>query len=97
MVDDQPKKTISNEREVQIMAMYDWNGNGNKNDTTDNFIEYQIYKDCTNNNSTPRNSSGSPVGGFWIVFIIAAIVSAFSEGLGVLILLGYGFLKLMGM
>ena len=23
--------------------MYDWNGNGNRNDMTDNFIEYQIY------------------------------------------------------
>ena len=79
------------------MAMYDWNGNGNKNDFNDNFIEYQIYKDCTNNNSTPKSSSGSSAGGFWIVLIIAAIVSAFCEGLGVLILLGYGFLKLMGM
>lgn len=79
------------------MAMYDWNGNGNRNDMTDNFIGYQIYKDCTNNNSTSRNCASSSVGGFWIVFIIAAIVSAFSEGLGVLILLGYGFLKIMGM
>ena len=81
------------------MAMYDWNGNGNRNDMTDNIIEYQLYKDCTSNNSTPRsstntNKSGS---GFWIVLIIACIVSAFSEGLGVLILIGYGLLKLMGM
>ena len=82
---------------IMTMAMYDWNGNGNKNDKVDNFIEYQVYKDCTSNNSTPRNSTNSSAGGFWIVFIIAAIVSAFSEGLGVLILLGYGFLKLMGM
>ena len=79
------------------MAMYDWNGNGNKSDFTDNFIEYQIYQECTNNNSTPRSSSGSSAGGFWLVFIIASIVSAFSEGFGLLILLGYGFLKLMGM
>ena len=79
------------------MAMYDWNGNGNKSDFTDNFIEYQIYQECTNNNSTPKSSTGSSAGGFWIVLIIAAIVSVFSEGLGVLILLGYGFLKLMGM
>lgn len=78
-----------------IMAMYDWNGNGKKNDMADNYIEYQIYKDCTRNNSTPRtNISGS---GFWIVFIIACIVSAFSEGFGVLIILGYGLLKLLGM
>lgn len=76
------------------MAMYDWNGNGNRNDMTDNFIEYQIYKDC---NSTPRSSTNTSGSGFWIVFIIACIVSAFSEGLGVLILIGYGLLKLMGM
>ena len=76
------------------MAMYDWNGN--KNDFTDNFIEYQIYQDCTNNNSTPKSYSGSSACGFWIVLIIAAVVSAFREGFGVLILLGYGFLKLMG-
>ena len=79
------------------MAMYDWNGNGNKNDMVDNYIEYQIYKDCTENNSTPKRSINTSAGGFWIVFIIAMIASAFSEGLGVLILLGYGFLKLMGM
>ena len=81
----------------RTMAMYDWNGNGNRNDMTDNFIEYQIYKDCTSNNSTPRSSTNTSGSGFWIVFIIACIVSAFSEGLGVLILIGYGLLKLMGM
>ena len=81
------------------MAMYDWNGNGNRNDMTDNFIEYQIYKDGTSNNSTPRNSTNTNTSGsgFWIVLIIACIVSAFSEGLGVLILIGYGLLKIMGM
>lgn len=36
------------------MAMYDWNGNGNRSDMADNFIEYQIYKDCTSNRQTPR-------------------------------------------
>lgn len=78
------------------MAMYDWNGNG-RNDMTDNFIEYQIYKDFTSNNSTPRSSTNTSGSGFWIVLIIACIVSAFSEGLGVLILIGYGLLKLIGM
>lgn len=79
------------------MAMYDWNGN--KNDMVDNFIDYQIYKDCPPNNGTSRSTStsSSPASGFWIVFIISAIVSAFSEGFGVLILLVYGFLKIMGM
>ena len=79
------------------MAMYDWNGNGNRNDMADNFIEYQIYKDCTSNNSTPRSSADSSGSSFWIVFIIACIVDAFCGGLGVLIMLGYGFLKLLGM
>ena len=62
------------EKEDAYMAMYDWNGNGNKNDMTDNFIEYQIYKDCTSNNSTPRSSTNSSGSSFWIVFIIACIV-----------------------
>ena len=81
------------------MAMYDWNGNGNKNDMFDNVMEYQIYKKCTGNinNSTPRSSTNSSAGVFLIVFIIAAIVGAFNEILGALILLGYGWLKLMGM
>lgn len=79
------------------MAMYDWNGNGNRNDMVDNFIEYQIYKDCTGNNRTLRNSTNSSAGSFWTVFIIAMIVGAFNEILGALILLGYGWLKLMGM
>lgn len=79
------------------MAMYDWNGNGNRNDMADNFIEYQIYKDCTSNDHVPRSSTNSSAGRFWIVFIIAMIVGAFNEILGALILLGYGWLKLMGM
>ena len=32
------------ENEVIDMAMYDWNGDGKKNNV-DNFIEYQVYKD----------------------------------------------------
>ena len=79
------------------MAMYDWNGNGNRNDMADNFIEYQIYKDCTNNSSTPRSSTNSSGSSFWIVFIIACIVDAFCGGLGILIMLGYGLLKFLGM
>ena len=79
------------------MAMFDWNGNGNRNDMVDNFIEYQVYKDCTSNNRTPRRSTSSSAGVFLIVFIIAMIVGAFNEILGTLILLGYGWFKLMGM
>lgn len=79
------------------MAMYDWNGNGNKNDVTDNFIEYQIYKDCTSKNSTLRSSSKTSSGGFWMVFIISLIAEVACGGMGVLIFLGYLFLKMMGM
>ena len=32
------------------MAMYDWNHNG-KNDRQDDYLEYMIYKDCTNDNN----------------------------------------------
>ena len=32
------------------MAMYDWNHNG-KNDMQDDYLEYMIYKDCTNDNN----------------------------------------------
>lgn len=79
------------------MAMYDWNGNGNRSDMTDNFIEYQVYKDCTSKSQTPRSTSNTSGGSFWIVFIIACIVDAFCEGLGVMLMLGYGALKLLGM
>ena len=79
------------------MAMYDWNGNGNRNDMVDNFIEYQGYKNCTSSNTTPRSSANASGKGFVIAFIIACIASAFNEGLGGLIILGYGFLKFMGM
>ena len=68
--------------------MTDWNQNGKK-EFTDEYIEYQIYKDCTSNNSTPRSSTNTSGSGFLIVFIIACIVSAFNEGLGVLIMIGY--------
>lgn len=78
------------------MAMYDWNGNGNRNDVTDNFVEYQIYKDCTRNNRTPRSSANTSGSSFWIVFIIACIVNAIWGGIGVLILVGYGLFKWFG-
>ena len=85
------------EEEDTDMAMYDWNGNGNKSDMADNFIEYQIYKDCTSGSHTPRTSNSTSGMGFWIVFIIACVVDALCGGLGVLIMLVYGVLKLLGM
>lgn len=39
------------------MAMYDWNHNGKK-DMSDNYIEYQIYKDVTGQNDEPSYTPG---------------------------------------
>ena len=38
------------------MAMYDWNHNG-KNDRQDDYLEYMIYKDCTNDNNSNITSA----------------------------------------
>ncbi len=78
------------------MAMYDWNGNGKK-DMGDNYMEYQIYKDSTSKNSAPRRSTNSSGMSFLIAVVIALLAEAFCGGLGVLIMLGYGLLKFLGM
>lgn len=75
------------------MAMHDWNGNGNRNDRADHYIEYQVYKDSADR--TGKNSDSGR--GFLIACIIAGVASLFFPGLGVLILLGYGLLKFLGM
>lgn len=79
------------------MALFDWNGNGNKNDMVDNFIEYQIFTNLASENNTPRTSNNTSGVGFWIVFSIACVADALCGGLGVLIMLVYGVLKLLGM
>ena len=38
------------------MAMYDWNHNG-KNEMQDDYLEYMIYKDSTNDNNSNTNHS----------------------------------------
>lgn len=55
------------------MAMYDWNHNG-ENDMQDDYLEYMIYKDCTNdNNSNTNHSSYSSGSSFGInVFVVIA-------------------------
>ena len=67
------------------MAFHDWNHDGKK-DFTDDFIEYQIYKQSTSNsNYTPRNSGGistfgaivATIGG---LFLAAAIVALLGGG-----------------
>ena len=57
------------------MVMYDWNHNG-KNDMTDNFIEYQIYKDVTGQKDEPsyKPSRGNGMSTFGaIVSVIAGL------------------------
>ena len=78
------------------MAMYDWNNNGNNNDIPDNFNEYQIYKNCTNNNTIPGISTNTSGSSFLIVFLVACVVSLFNEIFGALILVRYGLVKLWG-
>lgn len=57
------------------MAMYDWNHDGKK-DSTDNFIEYQIYGDATGQEDkpsyTPRSGNGMSTFGA-IVSVIAGL------------------------
>ena len=63
------------------MAMYDWNGDGKKNNA-DNFIEYQAYKDCTNKNYSSGVSSD------WWVMPVLAIITGVCPIVGVIIFLG---------
>lgn len=57
------------------MAMHDWNHDG-KNDLVDNFIEYQIYKDVTEQKNepsyTPSRGNGMSTFGA-IVSVIAGL------------------------
>ena len=67
------------------MAFHDWDHDGKKN-FTDDFFEYQIYKDSTsNNNYTPHSGGGistfgaivATIGG---LFLAAAIVALLGGG-----------------
>ena len=79
------------------MALFDWNGNGNKNDMVDNFIEFQIFTNYISENNTPRTSNNTSGISFWRAFIIACLVATVSEVLGGLIMVGYLVLKWLGM
>lgn len=57
------------------MALYDWNKNGKK-DMADDFIEYQIYKDCMKTSKGNSSSSSSGSGAWLIGFIILMFVLA---------------------
>lgn len=63
------------------MAFHDWNHDGKK-DFTDDFMEYQIYNQSTNNsNYTPRSGSISTfgaivatIGGLFLAALIVALL-----------------------
>lgn len=67
------------------MAFHDWNHDGKK-DFTDDFIEYQIYKQSKGNSSyTPRSGGGISTFGAIIatiggLFLAAAIVALLGGG-----------------
>ena len=62
------------------MALFDWNQNGKK-DMVDNYIEYQIYKNATENKETNNYSSGGTNG----MSTFAALVAVIG---GILIIIG---------
>lgn len=64
------------------MALYDWNRDG-KNDCVDNFIEQQVYKDCTS-----KSSSNSSASSDWWIMVVLAIVMGVCPPLGAIIVLG---------
>ena len=55
------------------MALYDWNKNGKKY-VADDFIEYQIYKDCLKSSTGNISFSSSRSGTWLIAFFIFMFV-----------------------
>lgn len=74
------------------MAFFDWNKDGKK-DVQDDFIEYNIYKQSTQNNSNNNYNSGGGMSNFGAgcatvasIFIAAGILSVFNlEGAALVI------------
>jgi hypothetical protein len=74
------------------MAFFDWNKDGKK-DVQDDFIEYNIYKQSTQNNSNKNYNSGGGMSNFGAgcatvasIFIAAGILSVFNlEGVALVI------------
>lgn len=62
------------------MALYDWNHNGRK-DIQDDYLEYNIYKKCTEDNQSSVGSSGGDTGcGLWfLIVVILIIIGMFSR------------------
>lgn len=63
------------------MAFYDWN-HDDKNDITDDYLEYQIYKNSTNNSKYTSHTGGistfgaivASVGGLFLAALIIALL-----------------------
>ena len=77
------------------MALFDWNQNGKK-DIVDNYIEYQIYKNATENKETNNYSSGGTNGMSTFAALVAVIggmliagmfVSEFEEVPGIVVVI----------
>ena len=74
------------------MAFFDWNKDGKK-DVQDDFIEYNIYKQSTQNNNNNNYNSGGGMSNFGAgcatvasIFIAAGILSVFNlEGAALVI------------
>ena len=74
------------------MSFFDWNKDGKK-DVQDDFIEYNIYKQSTQNNSNNNYNSGGGMSNFGAgcatvasIFIAAGILSVFNlEGAALVI------------
>ena len=74
------------------MAFFDWNKDGKK-EVQDDFIEYNIYKQSTQNNSNNNYNSGGGMSNFGAgcatvasIFIAAGILSVFNlEGAALVI------------
>ena len=61
------------------MAFFDWNHDGKK-DFTDDFIEYQVYKNTTNKqNYTPRSGGGISTFGAIVATIGGLLLAAASH------------------
>ena len=65
------------------MAFFDWNNDGKK-DWQDDYIEYNIYKECTkddniNNNSSNNYSNNSGCGVWGWISIILIVLGLLSK------------------
>lgn len=73
--------------------MNDWNKNGS-NDMFDNFTDYQNYTNLNNCDVSPKKRGGYKKS-TWIVLLVVFIVSLFSDTIALIILMGFGWIKLI--